>query len=81
MAMWARRFTSQSDIKDWPRRGSNPHSTFVEPDFKSDASACFATRPKWSSVGMLTLVDLDFHAVFIAVDRSKQNVEGGIEVT
>ncbi len=33
----------------WPRRGSNPHSTFVEPDFKSDASACFATRPKWWS--------------------------------
>ena len=33
----------------WPRRGSNPHSTFVEPDFKSDASACFATRPKWLS--------------------------------
>ena len=30
----------------WPRRGSNPHSTFVEPDFKSDASACFATRPR-----------------------------------
>jgi hypothetical protein len=29
----------------WPRRGSNPHGDHSPRDFKSRASACFATRP------------------------------------
>ena len=34
------------DVSQWPRRGSNPHGDYSPRDFKSRASADFATRPE-----------------------------------
>ena len=40
---------------EWPRRGSNPHESYLSRDFKSRASANSATRPfsKSSKTGSL----------------------------
>ena len=41
--------TAQGIHREWPRRGSNPHGAFAPRDFKSRASASFATRPQAGS--------------------------------
>ena len=45
-------------VFQWPRRGSNPHTPFGIRDFKSRASASFATRPgvpRWYPFAALRL--------------------------
>lgn len=40
-------------VPEWPRRGSNPHTPFGIRDFKSRASASFATRPEGNRRGVV----------------------------
>ncbi len=42
---WCRVRLPKETPRDWPRRDSNPHGDCSPQDFKSGASACFATRP------------------------------------
>ena len=44
-----RQDSAVSPDQQWPRRGSNPHTPFGIRDFKSRASASFATRPGFRS--------------------------------
>ena len=43
-------------VPEWPRRGSNPHTPFGIRDFKSRASASFATRPEGNRRGCCKVV-------------------------